>query len=467
MNLGRSTLWRRAGDTGVVVVCPLVAAAALVGGALPTVAVIGALAATVGIYVGLRHPLWLYWALAVALGALPFGYFPGVHLPLTFGLGFAVVLAALIHPTARPALGPLQTAVLLLVLTSALSVVVTGRTSTDYVEFVKWSVSTLMVLVLCGLSREHLARFGRIYVYASAAAASGALVILVADPEGRLIRYLRIVGYGREEEATRYVYSAAGKTVRLAGTYIDPNTAGIGLLVALVVCVVLLEGWRRTLLVALFVIAILLTLSRAATFSVLGGVIFVLLFHGMQVRHRQIVIGAIGVAVVAALATPQVRSRVFSSFGSEDVGSSAREDALANYPRQMSGHWAFGLGWGREEFKNGAEGFTLNHVANAPLLTVYRGGILAGLLFVAVLVIGCLMAYRALRSTSLPAAMLGGVFVCFCVVALQLDFPTVTIPSVTMMFSVFLVFLVYVDQTPDVRSTAEPADARDVPIRAY
>jgi hypothetical protein len=346
-------------------------------------------------------------------------------------------------------------------------VVVTGRTSTDYVEFVKWSVSTLMVIVLCGLSREHLARFGRIYVHASAVAASAALVILVGDPDGRLIRYLRIVGYGREEEATRYVYSAAGKTVRLAGTYIDPNTAGIGLVVALVVSVVLLEGWRRTLFAALFVIAILLTLSRAATFSVLGGVIFVLLFHGMQIRHRRIVIGAIGVAVVAALATPQVRSRVFSSFGSEDVGSSAREDALANYPRQMSGHWAFGLGWGREEFKNGAVGFTVNHVANAPLLTVYRGGVVTGTLFVAVLLIGCLMAYRALRSTSLPSAMLGGVFICFCAVALQLDFPTVTIPSVTMMFSVFLVFLVYVDQTPAVRSAPEQVGARAVPIRAY
>jgi polysaccharide biosynthesis protein PslJ len=229
----------------------------------------------------------------------------------------------------------------------------------------------------------------------------------------------------------------------------------------------LLKGWRRTILVALFVIAILLTLSRAATFSVLGGVVFVLLFHAMQVRHRQIVIGAIGVAVLAALATPQVRSRVFSSFGSEDVGSSAREDALANYPKVMSGHWAFGLGWGRQEFKNGADGFTLNHVANAPLLTVYRGGILAGLLFVAVLVIGCVMAYRALRSPSLPAAMLGGVFICFCVVALQLDFPVVTIPSVTMMFSVFLVFLVYVNQAPVPRPDPAPAGALDAPLPAY
>jgi hypothetical protein len=465
MNWRQNTLARRLGDVGLLVFCPMVAAGALIGGALPIVGLIALLGLTVAVYIGARHPLWLYWCLAVALGALPFGYFPGVHLPLTFGLGVAVLLAALLHPTAESSLSRIEVAILLLVLASAVSVVVTGRTVADFVEFIKWSVSVLMVIALLRLSRDNLARFGRIYVYASAAAAILALIILANDPDGRLIRYLKIVGYGREKEATRYVYSAAGKTVRLAGTYIDPNTAGIGLLVALMICFIVLNGWVRTIVAMLFLVAILLTLSRAATFSALSGVVLVLLFHTMHARHRRFIFGAVGVVIVAALATPQVRRRVFSSFGSEDVGSSAREDALANYPHQMAGHWWFGLGWGREEFKSGATGFTLNHVANAPLLTVYRGGIITGLIFVAVLVIGGVMAYRTLRSSSLAYAALGGVYIAFCVIALQLDFPTVTIPAVTMMFSVFIAFLIYVDQTSHLELSAKSVDTASTSLR--
>lgn len=51
------------------------------------------------------------------------------------------------------------------------------------------------------------------------------------------------------------------------------------------------------------------------------------------------------------------------------------------------------------------------------------------------------VAYRTLRGGDTPQAALAGIFIGFTVVALQLDFPVVTIPSVTMMFSVFLVFL--------------------------
>ncbi len=433
----------------LVAVCPIVAGIAIAGGALPTVAVFGLLAMTVGIYIGLRHPLWFYWALAVALGALPFGYFPGVHLPLTFGLGLAVLLAALVHPTERTRLSKLEAAIIGFVLASTLSLAVTAHTMTDISEFAKWTVSTMMVVALLRLSRANLATFGRIYVYASAAAAVFALVVIAADREGQFIRYLKIVGYGREEDSTRFVYSATGTTARLSGTFIDPNTAGIGLLVALVVCAVLVRGWLRPVLAALFVCAILLTLSRAAIFSVLCGVMLVLLFHTMRSRDRQLIVGAVGLAVMLALAAPQVRRRVFSSFGDNDAGSTAREDALANYSHQMAGHWWFGLGWGRPEFKDPSKAFAVNHVANAPLLTVYRGGVITGLFFVAVLVIGCLMAYRALRSESTSSAFLGGVFISFCVIALQLDFPTVTIPSVAMMSSVLLVFLTYVDTYVD------------------
>lgn len=445
------------GDVAIVTVTVLLTGVAIAGGALPTAALVGVVALVGGVYIGVRHPLWLFWSLAFCLGALPFGYFPGVHLPLTFGLGFAVLLATLLHPPLHSELSTIAKIVLLLVVASGVSVAATATSVTDISEFAKWCFATLTFVALTRLSGPQMATFGRVYVYASAASALFAIAILAGDPAGKFIGYLSFVGYGREESSTRFVYSAAGNTVRLAGTYIDPNTAGIGLVVALVVALVLFTGWRRGLLTTLFMIAITLTLSRAALFSVLGGVVLVLLFHTLRARQRRALLAVIGVAVIAALATPQVRARVFSSFGSGDAGSSARADALADLPAHMSGHWIFGLGWGRPEFKDPTAAFEVNYVANAPLLTVYRGGIVVGVIFAVLLVMCCVTAYKALRGRDLGAAALGGVFISFCAVALQLDFPVVTIPSVTMMFSVFLAFLCYVDrerisaeQQPDV-----------------
>jgi hypothetical protein len=94
------------------------------------------------------------------------------------------------------------------------------------------------------------------------------------------------------------------------------------------------------------------------------------------------------------------------------------------------------------------------------------------LIFVAVLVIGCVMGYRALRSDSLPAALYGGVFIGFCVVALQLDHPVVDIPQMTAVFGIFMVFLVYVDRSrqssdPPQRAPAATGDVVSDPSRSY
>jgi hypothetical protein len=147
---------------------------------------------------------------------------------------------------------------------------------------------------------------------------------------------------------------------------------------------------------------------------------------------------------------------MFSSFGSDDTGAQDRGRALAEFPNVMSGHWLFGLGWGRQEWIDGAFAFRLNFVSNSPLITIYRSGMVVGLVFLAVLVIACIMSYRALRSDSLPAAIYGGVFIGFCVVALQLDHPVVTSPQSGIAFGIFLAFLVYLDRsrpTPAVAGT--------------
>lgn len=431
-------------DAAVIVVVPIfVTFLMILGGTPGKLGAFALVGLTVGAYIGLRHPLYLTRALAFSLGALPFGYVPGVHAPLVFTLGGAVILASVIHRTAVSRITYGEMAVIVLVVTSGLSVFATGGATVDYAEFGKWLVSTLVVVSLLRLPRNELELFGRIYVYSASAAAAFAVVIFVADPAGKLIRYLSPFGYGVEEESTRFVYDPDGATtVRLAGTYIDPNAAGVGLFVALMLCVLLIRGRLRIALALLLFGSIVLTLSRAALFSVVFGVLLMLLFQNLRTRERAAIIGGFGLAFVGALAVPAVRNRVFSSFGSGDAGSSARGDALVDFPGHMAGHWMFGLGWGRAEFKDPGTAFDVNYVANAPLLTVYRGGILAGLAFVAIIVVGAIIGYRCLRSRNWEHGFIGGGFIGFSVVALQLDFPVVTIPATTMAFSILIVFLV-------------------------
>ncbi|WP_256981057.1 MULTISPECIES: O-antigen ligase domain-containing protein [unclassified Rhodococcus (in: high G+C Gram-positive bacteria)] len=437
------SITQRAGAAAIVIVPVFVTFAMIVGGTPAKLGAFALVVLTVGAYIGLRHPLYLSRALAFSLGALPFGYVPGVHAPLVFALGIAVVLATVIHRTAVSRITWPELPMIALIAASALSIFATSGALVDYVEFGQWLVSTLVVVCLLRMQRDELALFGRIYVYAASAAAAFALVIFAVDPAGKLIRYLSIFGYGSEEESTRFVYSSTGAaTVRLAGTYVDPNAAGIGFVLALMLCVLLLRGYLRTALAALLFLSIVLTLSRAALFSVVFGVVLMLVFQQLRTRERLAIVGAFAAAFVGAIAVPTVRNRVFSSFGNEDAGSSARGDALVEFPGHMQGHWMFGLGWGRAEFKDPTVAFEVNYVANTPLLTIYRGGLVAGIAFVAILVVIAIVGYKLLRARQWEYGFYGGGMIGFSVVALQLDFPVVTIPATTMAFSVMYAFLV-------------------------
>jgi hypothetical protein len=134
--------------------------------------------------------------------------------------------------------------------------------------------------------------------------------------------------------------------------------------------------------------------------------------------------------------------------------------ALHNFPHQLSGHWVFGLGWDRPEFRSGQAAQSLNYVSNAPLLTVYRGGIITGLVFVAVLLIGCFLGYRAMRSPSLPNAVFGGVFIGTAVVYMNLAQSVVDMPVMALQFAMFLAFMVYVDQSR--RLSKDEAPPREI-----
>jgi hypothetical protein len=438
-----------------VAVIPLGVWAAIDYGRLATFGLVAMIAMAVGVYVGLRHPLWLFWSLAVVMGAIPFGYVPGVHVPLYLLFAAGALLAALIHPTARRSLSRLEIAVLLLILAAGLSVVATGVSLIALMMFTRWAIASLLVIGLLRLSRENLARFGQIFVCAATVNAVAGIAMATVDQEQRLLKLLKPFGYGVGAELRQntalYVYtdegSTIGRTIRLGGTWVLPNSAGFCLAIAMVMCLVLFRGWVRTAMSAILLVALLLTLSRAMIFSLVVGLLLVFLFHTMRARDRQIAIGVVGLATVGAFLIPIVRERVLASFASDDKGRSDRVQAIQNFPDQLSGHWIFGLGWDRPEFRSGQAAQQLNYVSNAPLLTVYRGGIITGLIFVAVLVIGCVMAYRAMRSSSLPNAVFGGVFIGTAVVYMNLAQSVVDMPVMALQFSVFLAFMAYVDQS--------------------
>ncbi|MDR3663369.1 MAG: O-antigen ligase family protein [Mycobacterium sp.] len=417
-------------------------------GKITLLGVVAVTALVVGIYVGLRHPLWFLYGLAVVIGALPFGYFPGVHVPLYLPFAFGAVVALFVHPRLARPIHPLEWAIIALVLTSILSVAITGTGIGDVIQIVRWCAVTLVALALSGLSWGHAQKFGRIFVYATLFNAVFGLYIVAFDPNQTSFKYLRIFGYAAKYTVTRFAYTDGGveRSMRLGGTAVDPNAEGIALVVAIVVCIVVMTGWQRIAIESIFGVSLLLTLSRAGMFTVVGGILLVLAFHTMRSRDRALALTAMVTAFIAAASVPEVRIRFVHSFSSDDVGSTSRIDAIREFPDTMAGYWLFGKGWNRLEFRDGNYAFVLNHVSNAPLLTIYRGGIFTGLAFFAIMLIGCIMSYRAIRSNHFPWAVYGGVFIGFCVVALELDHPVVGIPPATLEFSILLAFLVHVDR---------------------
>jgi len=449
----------------IVAGCPALAWFALDRGKMPTVAIIGLAVLIVGAYVGLRHPLWLYSGMAIAIGFMPFGYFPGVNVPLYLPFAAGAVLAAAVHPSDRKGLSPLEVTVLALVVTSGIAMLVNAKNLVDYGEYVKWSIATLVIVALLKLSPDNMAKVGRCYVYAATANALFGILFVTVDRNNRLMRIFYPFGYGRAE-TTRFVFSDEGQTkqIRLGGLWVDPNAAGIGLVVAFALAVALLSGHIRVIVALILAAAIGLSLSRAALFSVVVGIVLAFLFHTMRARDRQVMLGLIGLAAVVAMLTPPVRNRLLMSFGSDDTGSSARMDALRAWPGQMSGHWVFGLGWGRREFKDGVYAFQLNFVANGPLITIYRAGVIVGALFILMVLIGCYLSYRAIRSDSFGEALYGGCFIGFAVVALQLDHPIVTTPQSTVAYSFFVAYLVYLEEVRRRKRGAAQRPAQPEPV---
>lgn len=419
------------------------AIAVTVGGPKLVFLVFAAPILLVGTHIGLVHPQWIRNALAFTLGALPLAHFPGFPLPVIFGFGIAVLLATLVHRSAVTTMSALELVVVLLILTSAFSVVPNMTGFVDLNLFSQWFVATAVMIALLRLPRDQLRGFGRVFVYGAAVGSVFGILNLLFDPPGKMIAALSPFGYAVKGDTGRYVFTGDVFTTRLAGSYIDPNAAGIILFVALLVCVITCTGSTKVILATLIGSALALTLSRSAIFSLVAGVLLMLLFQRLRASQRISVIAGFVVITLLAAAVPVFNSRIFRSFSTDDVGAAARADALRDYPIMMEGHWLFGLGWGRREFFDPATTFVTNFVANSPLLTIYRGGLLVGLVFCLALIVGIVNGYRCMRSDKWEYGLMGGGFIGFVLIALQLDYPVVTIPPITMAFAVLLTFLVH------------------------
>ena len=459
VNLHRDLKLSHILPAAIVAGCPVLVWLVLDYLGTPTFALVGAMALIVAIYVGLWHPLWLYWGLAVVLGIIPFGYVPGIHLPLYLPFAFGVVLAAILYPRPEARFDRLQIAVIAFVVGSSVAFAATSLSLGALTLFVRWALVTLVAVALLRLSKADLERFGRIFVWLSAANALWGILLVTVDPRQKSFAILKPFGYNfsrfdqsivgaADNNLTTYVFTATGaKSIRLGGTWVGANGAGVAFLIALVMCLILFGGWTRNCMAIIFSVAVLLTLSRQSIFTLFGGLALVLVFHSMRARSRWQALGSVALLIVFAFSVPFIRERILVSFGSSDLSGAARTQSLHDFAGQVSGHWLFGLGWLRQEIIDPAASYAMNLISNAPLLQIYRGGIVTGLGFIAVILIGCIISYRALRSDSLPFAVYGGVFIAFCIVALNLDHGVTDVPQTTLCFSVFLAFLGYVDRS--------------------
>ncbi|MBT0565933.1 O-antigen ligase family protein [Williamsia sp. CHRR-6] len=428
---------------GVGAVALTVGVGALAASPTPKVQVLGIAVPLLllGAVVAVANPRAVYGSLAFILGAAPLAIVPGIALPAFLLLTLATWVTVLIHRLEQTRVRAIEVTVVGFVAVSAISAVVTTQGSAYISEFIKWAIATSLVFALLRLDRTTLRFFGRTYVYGAAVGATFALGMFAFDKAGTIINRLSIIGYGQTGTIgthLRFYKTDDVSVVRLTGTYVDPNAAGIFLFVGLVLAVALLRGWSRVLLGGIIMIALVVTLSRSAIFSVVVALIVFFLFQRMRGGLRLGIL-AVGIGAVAtALAVPSINRRIFDSFGSQDKGSRDRADALDNFIPSMSGHWWWGRGWGAPEFTDEVIGYKTNYVANTPLLTTYRGGILVGIAFIVVLLVTIVVASRSMRENRWERGVLVAGFIGFSVVALQLDFPVVTQAPMTLVFSVFI-----------------------------
>jgi hypothetical protein len=423
--------WVTLGISAFLTVSFLVA----LGSGGPDLRVILSVLAVVAIaaYATMIHPVSIFAGLVIVVGFVPYVDVAGTTIPVVLVLAVGVWIALLFMPDVEFRPGWCEAWILMLAATALLSLVATGLSPRSLIEYSAWLAATAVVVpvrFLPGASRTTVAR---VFVLSTAAASVVGIALILIDPGGTFLSRLAFVGQDPDISNLQVVPGSDTLTVRLTGTLVNSNTGALILAAGLILAVAYFSGRSRVVLVVVIGCALTMTLSRSALATVVvAGILLTIRTSG----HRRVVVLASGMAAgLGALAVPGVLARLRDSFGSSDMGSVARLRALQAFPRTMEDHWTWGLGWAREEFREPA--LAVNNVANAPLLTLYRGGIVLGVLAVAALVVLVARSWTTSSRSFEDAVVCCGV-IAFVLVALQLDFLVVIDIPATIVFSLLV-----------------------------
>ncbi len=404
-------------------------------------------ALAIGAYAATIHPLSIFAALAVVLGAAPYSDIPGSDIPVVLTLAVGAWVALIFVPGVQFRPGWCELVVFALAATALLSVLATGLSGQALLEYLAWATATAVVVPVRSLPAPARVAMARVFAWSTAATSAVGLVLIRIDPAGAFLSRLEFFGYDSGVPDPQLVANSDGDVAtRLTGTLVNANTGALILVVGLVLAVAYVRGWQRVILVVLIGSALMLTLSRSAIGTVaVAGLLLALRTTG---RQRRTIIASGLAAGLGVLALPGVLGRLLDSFGPGDVASAARAQALQQFPHVMEGHWVWGLGWDREEFRNIAVFRIVNFAANAPLATIYRGGLILGILAVIVLAVIVVRSWVLSRRSFEDAVVCCGA-IAFVLVALQLDYLVVIDIPGTVVFSMLLGFVLHARATSE------------------
>lgn len=414
----------------------------LVGNDATQLATLAVVCLTLFVYTAVVHPRIPLVAFGAVLGVAPYMHVPGTELPALLALCAWMWLVYLLLPETELHWGWVEIAVLALAVAVVLSVVATGTDTRALIEATAWLAATSLVVPLCGLPETLRASICRVFASSAVVGSAFGFAIIFGAP-GWLRRALRPLGYDPAGNVRQI--SDEALTERLTGTYLEPNVAGLILLVAVIVATIHLSGRWRIIAVGVIGLALLLTLSRSAIGAAgVAGIVTVI----RTPRYRPQLVALGGSVGALALLIPRVRNRLLGSFGSGDVGFADRLAAFRAFPEQVDGHWWWGLGWNRPEFRDSVAAATTNFVANGPMLTVYRGGAVLGALVTLIAVILLIRSW-AVAGRSFQAALLAGGLIGIGLVTFQLDFPIVNQAPATTVASLVIALTLVAARTPE------------------
>ncbi len=255
--------WLALAVSVLLTVAPLVVF--LTGDRMTREIVLAVAAAAIAGYAASVHPMSVLAALAGVLGFIPYVHVPGTGVPLLLVLSVGAWVALLFLPGVRFRPSATELVVGVLVGVALLSVVATSLSTTSLKELAAWSAATALVVPVRFLPAAARALTVRVFVLSAAAAAALGIVLVRIDPYGVLLDRLAIAGYKEGRTNVQVVPGSEDNATRLTGTFVEPNIAGLILVVAVLLAVAYFRGPLRVALVVVIGSGLLLVVRAAAS----------------------------------------------------------------------------------------------------------------------------------------------------------------------------------------------------------